>query len=789
VKPASADKPLRILAVVNLPWDPRLGAARVWIELADEWTRAGHTVEKFCLTDAFPVPTSSRGLSALRQVLFARRAARHVKRHAHRFDVIDALIGTLPFSKSRLGFRGLLVARSIGLPRLYQQFDRLSRQRWPNQPRGKFLGQFFYRFTFRRLHKNSEEAIRTCDLLNVPNEDEVRALEAAPRFGKPVVVQPYGLNDHQRELFAHAALPAAVRLARKKICFIGMWGLRKGSRDWPKIIRAISAEIPEAQFLFLGIMIDEQTLIKELGNAHSTRVHCVQTYEPDELPQLLADCAVGLFPSYIEGFGLAVLEQLASGIPTIAYDVSGPRHILGPHSDLFLTPTGDVSAIAARAVAILRMPSEKYAILSNQCCTLAARFRWEKIAADTIRQYRIALEKLDRPILFTQSFPLAHAGGGPRILRSLLEDAPLPTLCVCTSSFAHAVNYQGSEIHLPLRPDFGRIERSRLASLPPLIAPLFRRRFIRRLEKICRETRVRALHSIAHGGPDFYFVYLISKKLALPFILHLHDDVIYTGAAQLRARTLSSYLGEAWRNARARFVISEELGSEYNKRYGQREFVVVTDGLESIRQQPRPPAKNGLRIYFMGLFHLGYEPNLEALIQALDLLPADLTAGRTPSITLRCDYLRPAVRQKSSAVRVLPFGAEADVQSDLETADCLYLPLHFGERDWPFAAYSLSTKMVTYLGSGIPILYHGPAGTAVSNLLARHQAAALATSLEPAHIAGVLAKLLGHDGPGLADNALHLARAQFLRTQQRSRFWNHLSRCLDETADTVRGLE
>ena len=53
------EKPLRILAVVNVPWDPRLGAARVWIELTDEWRKAGHQVEKFCLTDAFPEPASS----------------------------------------------------------------------------------------------------------------------------------------------------------------------------------------------------------------------------------------------------------------------------------------------------------------------------------------------------------------------------------------------------------------------------------------------------------------------------------------------------------------------------------------------------------------------------------------------------------------------------------------------------------------------------------------------------------------------------------------------------------
>ena len=52
----SPAKPLRILAIVNLPWDSRLGAARVWIELVREWEAAGHVVEKFCLSDAFQTP-------------------------------------------------------------------------------------------------------------------------------------------------------------------------------------------------------------------------------------------------------------------------------------------------------------------------------------------------------------------------------------------------------------------------------------------------------------------------------------------------------------------------------------------------------------------------------------------------------------------------------------------------------------------------------------------------------------------------------------------------------------
>lgn len=388
------NKPLRILTIVDLPWDPRLGKARAYIELANQWRAAGHTVEKFCLTDAFPIPPKSQGVSALREVLFADRAASYVRSNASRFDVIDALIGTLPFSKNNLRFEGLLVGRSVGLYRPYEKFFRFSRKRWPDQPRGKILGRFFYKLKRRWLHRNSDRAVRSCDLLNLPNADEIEFLDETRFEKKPWTVQPYGLNEQERVAFASAMLPAEVRLKKRDVCFVGMWGLRKGARDWVEIIRHVRSAIPDAQFTFLGTMTDEATVLKDLHLSRRDGVRCVATYNPEELPALLAPCAVGLFPSYIEGFGLAVLEQIACGIPTIAYDVPGPREILKTQRGMLLTPEGDAKAIAGRAVTILQMNPNQYAQLSDQCRAIADCFRWKQIASDTAREYALALQNV-----------------------------------------------------------------------------------------------------------------------------------------------------------------------------------------------------------------------------------------------------------------------------------------------------------------------------------------------------------------------------------------------------------
>ncbi|HZR78860.1 MAG TPA: glycosyltransferase family 4 protein [Chthoniobacterales bacterium] len=382
------DKPLRILAVVNLPWDPRLGAARVWFELAEQWKKAGHSIDKYCINDAFPKPTKSRALSAWRQAVFPYRVGRFLRRNSEKFDVIDCLIGTVPFSKKSLGFRGLLVGRSIGLHTSYEEFMRYTRRRWPDQPRGKLAGRILYTFINWLLNRNANRALQACDLLNVPNESEKESLERdVPAI--PKIVIPYGLNQNEQAAFAQAARSSAERLAKKEICFLGMWSLRKGSRDWPEIIRAILSVEPKARFAFLGTMTDEQTVLRDLNLPPSDSIRCLTSYDPKELPGLIADCAVGLFPSYIEGFGLSVIEQLAAGVPTFAYDVPGPRHIFNGKE--FLVSVGDAAAMAERALKILRMNEAEYGSLSAKSREIAARFRWEEIAPGTIHEYERAL--------------------------------------------------------------------------------------------------------------------------------------------------------------------------------------------------------------------------------------------------------------------------------------------------------------------------------------------------------------------------------------------------------------
>jgi glycosyltransferase involved in cell wall biosynthesis len=376
-------------------------------------------------------------------------------------------------------------------------------------------------------------------------------------------------------------------------------------------------------------------------------------------------------------------------------------------------------------------------------------------------------------IVFVQPFGLNSPGGGARILRALLKEAPIDFLSICTSLQAPPPTTVGQELYLPIRPYFGWIESTRFSDVANIfdfpLAGIFRYR----LTGICRHRKATAIHAIAHDL-TFWYAYQIAQTLELPYYLSVHDDLRYALQGSLLFKQGMSKIAEVWKGAEGRFVISDELGKEYSRRYGKKAYTIVTDGLDKVPSKPQIRPTISCRIYFMGLFHISYKVNFKAFLQALQILQK-LRPDWNIALTCRCGFISPKLLATRFPVTWLPFASEQEVIRDMEQADMVYLPLPFGQEYDDFVRYSLSTKMITYLASGLPILYHGPVKAAASQLLAQHQAAILINSLDPHYIAEALINNRGKTAE-IVQNALDLGVQQFMLIEQRNKFWNLINK-------------
>ncbi len=101
-------------------------------------------------------------------------------------------------------------------------------------------------------------------------------------------------------------------------------------------------------------------------------------------PSLYRLADVFVYPSMYEGFGLPVLEAMASGTPVVANDVSSIPEVAGDAA--FLVGEGNARAMGGAIIAILLQQPFRESLI-NQGLARATNFSWRKTAKETLAVY------------------------------------------------------------------------------------------------------------------------------------------------------------------------------------------------------------------------------------------------------------------------------------------------------------------------------------------------------------------------------------------------------------------
>ncbi len=361
----------RILFCCPVPPDPRLGAAKVYLEVAAGLGRLGWETT-LAGPDEWATGAGGRA-DSLRAYLRTRAAG---------FDVVEYEHTDLPFPRSDFPPGPLFVARVILLAH-----HGLTAAVPPRPGLRRVVGRLVYgRARRRALAWEVAAATRTCreaDAVSVANRDDRAVLVAHGVAPDRVVVLPYALSAARRAALGAADLaPPAV----PRVAFVGMFDPRKGMRDFPRIVAGVAHAVPGVRFRLVGtagMLPTAAEVSAEFPRRLRPLVEVVPRFAPDALPGLLADCSAGVFPSAFEAFGFGVLEMLAAGLPVVAYRVPGPPEML---PDEYLVRRGDAAGLAAAVAALLTDPGRLRAARA-WARARAGDFDWDDIARRTAAEY------------------------------------------------------------------------------------------------------------------------------------------------------------------------------------------------------------------------------------------------------------------------------------------------------------------------------------------------------------------------------------------------------------------
>ena len=170
-------------------------------------------------------------------------------------------------------------------------------------------------------------------------------------------------------------------------------GLRGGYKDSDTAMVAfaeISKMHPEVHLLFVGggpLTSKEKMQLKTAGI--SARVTQMSIADSD-LPQIYSNSIALIYTSKYEGFGLPLLEAMASGIPIVASDTEINREIAQDAANYF--PTGQASALSAALQDLMANPSAQQTKI-RLGLDRSKSFSWLACAKNTAEVYRSVLQR------------------------------------------------------------------------------------------------------------------------------------------------------------------------------------------------------------------------------------------------------------------------------------------------------------------------------------------------------------------------------------------------------------
>jgi len=218
--------------------------------------------------------------------------------------------------------------------------------------------------------------------------------------GRKIEVIYPGVADLYRQRLENQQIDSVLRqhgVGRPYVLFVGN---PKPHKNLDNVVRAFAEVVRRGAFdgdlICVGGRDDSQFRVarhaERLGIGE--RVRLLGHVPEASLPALYQGARLFLYPTLYEGFGLPVVEAMASGVPVVTSNSSSLKEIAEGHAAL-VDPL-DVQQMADETIACLT-DEERRARLIEAGYRRAEQFRWRTTAEQTLAVYQSAMASDDPP--------------------------------------------------------------------------------------------------------------------------------------------------------------------------------------------------------------------------------------------------------------------------------------------------------------------------------------------------------------------------------------------------------
>ena len=235
-------------------------------------------------------------------------------------------------------------------------------------------------------------------ITTVSNFEKQRIADFFNLDNKKLITVYNGVGEHFKKITDTKTLQTAKEKYQLPERFMFFLGNTDPKKNTPNVLKAFAEFNETSAVKYKLVMLDYeesalQSILNEIGQPNMRPdIHLTGYVVNTDLPAIISQCTIFLYPSLRESFGIPILEGMACGVPVITSNTSSMPEVAGDAA-LLVNPANS-NEIKAAIEKILNNEELRRQLIEKGI-ERASNFSWKIMAENYLKLYQDVVAELD----------------------------------------------------------------------------------------------------------------------------------------------------------------------------------------------------------------------------------------------------------------------------------------------------------------------------------------------------------------------------------------------------------